>query len=254
MGVLDGVHRAGQLPLRRRLADVPAEVALPARPESPRSRLVVALGSAAAVAEARAGDLPGRAVVVVEVPVAALDENLLRRVLLIGVLRDKPLEGVPAMPEPEGWVTHYSTSNYDYRINLAARADGVAQGRAVYAFNGWLPGRIHVGHNHCIRARKHAAELVEQVRGTCIAVWLEYSHDAAFRPALPRGGDGGLQLGWVMPVIFDRADAALAEGQLTDVSEAPADALERGEAGGDLRSTEAEQRASRWMNTPPTRL
>ena len=36
--------------------------------------------------------------------------------------REAPHEPIPALPEPEGWVTHYSTSNFDYRINLALRS------------------------------------------------------------------------------------------------------------------------------------
>ena len=35
--------------------------------------------------------------------------------------RPEPLEEIEAMPEPEGWVTHYSTSDFDYRVNLSAR-------------------------------------------------------------------------------------------------------------------------------------
>jgi len=36
--------------------------------------------------------------------------------------RDKPLADIPALPEPRGWVTDYSTTNFDYRVNLSARA------------------------------------------------------------------------------------------------------------------------------------
>jgi 5-methyltetrahydrofolate--homocysteine methyltransferase len=36
--------------------------------------------------------------------------------------RPKPLEDIPAMPRPEGWVTDYSTSNFEYRVNCSARA------------------------------------------------------------------------------------------------------------------------------------
>ncbi len=36
--------------------------------------------------------------------------------------REKPLEDIPALPEPPGWVTGYSTSNFAYRVNLSARA------------------------------------------------------------------------------------------------------------------------------------
>ncbi|HOZ47560.1 MAG TPA: hypothetical protein PLO37_20475 [Candidatus Hydrogenedentes bacterium] len=48
-------------------------------------------------------------------------EDIGRPVLLLTVPREKPLEEVPCMPEPRGWVTHYSTSNFEYRVNLAAR-------------------------------------------------------------------------------------------------------------------------------------
>jgi len=36
--------------------------------------------------------------------------------------REKPLENVPEMPKPAGWVTDYSTTNFEYRVNLSARA------------------------------------------------------------------------------------------------------------------------------------
>ena len=36
--------------------------------------------------------------------------------------REVPLPVPPAMACPEGWVTDYSTSNFDYRVNLSARA------------------------------------------------------------------------------------------------------------------------------------
>jgi 5-methyltetrahydrofolate--homocysteine methyltransferase len=35
--------------------------------------------------------------------------------------RAEPLEHIPIMPQPPGWVTDYSTSNYAYRVNLSAR-------------------------------------------------------------------------------------------------------------------------------------
>jgi 5-methyltetrahydrofolate--homocysteine methyltransferase len=41
----------------------------------------------------------------------------------VRVPRPKPLEDIPTMPQPKGWVTRYSTSNYDYRVNLSARAN-----------------------------------------------------------------------------------------------------------------------------------
>lgn len=36
--------------------------------------------------------------------------------------REKPLEDIPQMPTPEGWLTDYSTRNFDYRVNLSRRA------------------------------------------------------------------------------------------------------------------------------------
>ena len=45
-----------------------------------------------------------------------------RPVIQITAPREKPLEQIEEMPQPEGWVTHYSTSNFAYRVNLSARA------------------------------------------------------------------------------------------------------------------------------------
>ncbi|MBT3343574.1 MAG: hypothetical protein HN712_03275 [Gemmatimonadetes bacterium] len=48
--------------------------------------------------------------------------SLGRPPLLITVPRDKPLLDLPPRDEPEGWVTHYSTSDFDYRLHLALNA------------------------------------------------------------------------------------------------------------------------------------
>lgn len=45
-----------------------------------------------------------------------------RPAMAITVPRAEPLENVPVMPEPEGWLTNYSTSNFDYRVYLATQA------------------------------------------------------------------------------------------------------------------------------------
>jgi hypothetical protein len=45
-----------------------------------------------------------------------------RPAMLISVRREQPWEEVPARPQPEGWITHYSTSDFDYRVNLARRS------------------------------------------------------------------------------------------------------------------------------------
>ena len=44
-----------------------------------------------------------------------------RPAMQITARRPEPLEKVEAMPQPEGWVTNYSTSDFDYRVNLSAR-------------------------------------------------------------------------------------------------------------------------------------
>jgi len=49
-------------------------------------------------------------------------EDLGRPMMQITAPRPEPLEPTPAPPEPEGWVTHYSTADFDYRVSLAARA------------------------------------------------------------------------------------------------------------------------------------
>lgn len=45
-----------------------------------------------------------------------------RPAMQITAPRPEPIEEIPAMPEPDGWVTHYSAKSFDYRVNLGARA------------------------------------------------------------------------------------------------------------------------------------
>ncbi|MBS3762988.1 MAG: hypothetical protein KGZ25_06765, partial [Planctomycetes bacterium] len=45
-----------------------------------------------------------------------------RPAMQITAPRAEPIEDIKVMPEPEGWVTRYSTSNFEYRVNLSARA------------------------------------------------------------------------------------------------------------------------------------
>lgn len=42
--------------------------------------------------------------------------------MLLTAPRTEPAEDIPKMPEPDGWITDYSTSNFAYRVNLALRA------------------------------------------------------------------------------------------------------------------------------------
>ena len=45
-----------------------------------------------------------------------------RPAMHVTVPRAEPKESVPALPEPAGWVTHYSTRSLPYRVNLALRS------------------------------------------------------------------------------------------------------------------------------------
>ncbi len=45
-----------------------------------------------------------------------------RPVMTIYAPRAEPAANIPAMPKPEGWITDYSVSNFDYRVNIAERA------------------------------------------------------------------------------------------------------------------------------------
>ena len=49
-------------------------------------------------------------------------QDIGRPALQLTVPRSAPRDRVPALPEPAGWVTHYSTKSFDYRVNLALRA------------------------------------------------------------------------------------------------------------------------------------
>jgi len=45
-----------------------------------------------------------------------------RPAMCVHVPRAKPVEDIPALPQPQGWLTDYSTRSLDYRVNLALRA------------------------------------------------------------------------------------------------------------------------------------
>jgi hypothetical protein len=49
-------------------------------------------------------------------------EDIGRPAMNVWVQRDTPHEDIPALPEPPGWVTGYSTRSHAYRVNCALRA------------------------------------------------------------------------------------------------------------------------------------
>lgn len=49
-------------------------------------------------------------------------EDIGRPAMHVWLPRETPVEQVDVMPEPDGWTSGYSASNYDYRVNLAKRA------------------------------------------------------------------------------------------------------------------------------------
>jgi len=48
-------------------------------------------------------------------------EDIGRPAMQIYVPRETPVEDAPEMPRPEDWLTDYSTSNFEYRVNLSQR-------------------------------------------------------------------------------------------------------------------------------------
>ena len=48
-------------------------------------------------------------------------QDIGRPAMLLTAPRSEPVEHITAMPEPEGWTGHYSTRDFDYRVNLALR-------------------------------------------------------------------------------------------------------------------------------------
>ena len=44
-----------------------------------------------------------------------------RPAMQITAPRPEPIEQIESMQQPEGWVTHYSTTSFEYRVNLSAR-------------------------------------------------------------------------------------------------------------------------------------
>lgn len=49
-------------------------------------------------------------------------EDIGRAAMQITAPRSEPIEEIPALQEPEGWVTHYSTKSLAFRVNVALRA------------------------------------------------------------------------------------------------------------------------------------
>ncbi|MBU7004521.1 MAG: hypothetical protein HXS50_03055, partial [Theionarchaea archaeon] len=44
-----------------------------------------------------------------------------RPFIMLKAPREKPLEDIDELPKPEGWLTNYSTSDFEYRVNLFQR-------------------------------------------------------------------------------------------------------------------------------------
>ena len=48
-------------------------------------------------------------------------EDIGRPAVQLRSKRTEPLEDIPELPVPKAWLTGYSTSNYDYRLNAELR-------------------------------------------------------------------------------------------------------------------------------------
>lgn len=86
------------------------------------------------------------------------------------------------------------------------RLTSSASRSAVAPLNRLLAGRVDVGQHQQIGIVKGGHELVEQLVGAAVAVWLEGGHDSPLRPALPGRCQRCLDLGRVMTVVVHHHD------------------------------------------------
>ncbi len=95
----------------------------------------------------------------------------------------------------------------EYRIDLAARTDGTAQGTAIGTGDRRFAGGIHFNEQQYIHRRQHLREIFEQVTGTCVAMRLEGHYQTALRPGIACGLQRGGDFVGMMTVIVDQQDA-----------------------------------------------
>src|SRR5262245_41111085 len=94
----------------------------------------------------------------------------------------------------------------------------------MHAGDGALPRGVDVHHDEHIGLVEGGEELAAQVQRARVAVGLEYRDDAPVESRLG-GGEGGADLGGMMPVVVDDEDAPRLAADL----EAALDAREGGE-------------------------
>src|SRR5215470_7975106 len=116
-------------------------------------------------------------------------------------------------------------------VAMAVRADPVGEIAPRDTRDRRLAGRVHVHHDQDVSQIERREELLPQMQGPCVAVWLEHRHDPAVEPGLG-GGQGRPDLGGMMTIVVDDRDAARAAEDLEpalDAGEAGERRLDRGE-------------------------
>ena len=60
---------------------------------------------------------------------------------------------------------------------------------------------------------KHTREVIEQVAGARVSMWLEGNHEPMARPATARGFEHGSEFAWMVAVVIDKQRTAFLECQ-----------------------------------------
>ncbi|MCY1520553.1 hypothetical protein D9M68_553350 [compost metagenome] len=106
----------------------------------------------------------------------------------------------------------------------------MAQLAAVGAGNRFLAGRIDLHQQQHVGLAEHLHEVLVEITGAGETVRLVDHHQAPFRPAAAHGLDHRRDFARVVAVVVDQHHAAAVDLQFAVHLEAPADALEAGQA------------------------
>src|SRR6266850_1555717 len=98
-------------------------------------------------------------------------------------------------------------------VAMSVRPDPVGEIRGRDAGDRRFAGRVDVHHDQYVSQVEGREELLAQVQGPSVPVWLEHRHDPTVEPGLG-GGQGRPDLGGMMAVVVDHRDAAGAPEDL----------------------------------------
>ena len=102
-------------------------------------------------------------------------------------------------------------------LDLAARAHGAADGAAISGRDRLFACGIDLGDQQRVTAGEHGRDVVEQVARARVAMRLESQHQAAAGVALADGVERGSDLGGMVSVVVDDADAPVIGVDIADV-------------------------------------